>query len=116
MGFSVPDCEIICHLFETKVSWSLVFMAVSAISKYYVVDNITGTPIGQHPLVTIAKKAFRKQRPPIPRYHGTYNINIVLSFIENMRQNETLTLKQLSEKTVFLMVFLTLSRYCLALT
>ena len=76
----------------------------------------TGNTIGQHPLVTTAKKAFWQLKPLIPRYHGTYNINIVLRFIENLGQNETLTLKQLSEKTAFLVAFLTLSRYCLALT
>ena len=105
--------KFICHLFEINVSWSVVLMAVSANSKYHVVDKITGTPIGQHLLVTIAKKAFWQQRPPIPRYHGTYNVNIVLRFIENLGENETLTLKQLSEKIAFLVVFSTLSRYCL---
>ena len=85
--------KFIHHLFETNVSWSVVLMAVSAISKYHVVDKITGTPIGQHPLVTIAKKAFWQQRPPIPRYHGTYNITIILRFIESLGENETLSLK-----------------------
>ena len=59
----------------------------------------TGNTKDQHPLVTAAKKAFWQLKPPLPSYHGTYNINIVLRFIENMRQNETLTLKQLSENS-----------------
>ena len=72
--------------------------------------------VGQHPLVIIAKKAFGQLKLPIPRYHGTYNISIILRFIESLGKNKTLTLKQLSEKTAFLVVFLTLSRYCLDLT
>ena len=40
----------------------------------------------------------------------------ILVFLESFGQNETLTLKQLSEKTAFLVALSTLSRYCLALT
>ena len=50
--------KFIHHLFEAKVSWSVVLTAISAISKYHVVDKNTGTPIGQHSLVSVAKKAF----------------------------------------------------------
>ena len=85
--------------------------AISAISNYHIVDRNTGTQVGQHPLVTTAKKAFWQPKPLIPRYHGTYNITAVLRFIESMGENETLTLKQLSEKTAFLVAFSTLSRY-----
>ena len=64
----------------------------------------------------MAKKAFWQLRPSIPRYHGTYDVSIVLRFIESFGENETLTLRQLSEKTTFLVTFSTLSRYCLGLT
>ena len=107
------NVKFIRHLFETNVSWSIVLTAILAISKYYVVDKNTGTLKGQHLLVTTTKKAFWQQRPPIPRYHGTYDVTIVLRFIESLGENETLTLKQLSEKTAFLVAFSTLSRYCL---
>ena len=103
--------KFICHLFEMKVSCSVVSTAVSAISKYHVVDKDTGIPIGQHSLVIMAKKAFWQQKPPIPRYHATYNTSVVLRCIESLGENETLSNKQLSEKTAFLVVFSTLSRY-----
>ena len=79
--------KFICHLFKAKVSWSMVLTAISAISKYHVVDKNTGTPIGQHSLVSMAKKAFWQQRPPIPRYHGTYDVTIILRFIESLVEN-----------------------------
>ena len=60
--------------------------------------------------------AFWQLKPLIPRYYGMYDISIILIFIESLGQNETLTLKPLSEKTAFLVVFLTLYRYCLGLT
>ena len=63
------------------------------ISKYHVVDKDSGTPIGQHSLVSMAKKAFWQQRPPIPRYHATYDVSVILRHIENLGQNESLTLK-----------------------
>ena len=46
---------------------SCVLMAISAISKYHIVDKNTGNSVGQHPLVNTAKKAFWQLRPPIPR-------------------------------------------------
>ena len=103
--------RFIRHLFESKYSFSMVSMAVSAISKYHVVDKDSGTPIGQHSLVSMAKKAFWQQRPPIPRYCATYDVTVILRHIENLGENETLTLKQLSEKRAYLVAFSTLSRY-----
>ena len=50
--------KFIRDLFETKVFCSVVCMAVSAISKYHVVDKDTGIPEGQHSLVAMAKKTF----------------------------------------------------------
>ena len=105
--------KFICHSFEANVSLFVVLTAILAICKYHVVDENTGTHIGQHSLVSMAKKAFWQQRPPIPRYYGTYDVAIVLRFIESLGENETLTLKQLSEKTAFLVAVSTLSRYCL---
>ena len=88
-------------------------MAILAISKYHIVDKNTENSVGQHPLVSTAKKAFGQLKPLIPRYHGTYDISIILRFIENLEENETLKLKQLSENIAFLVSFLTLSKYCL---
>ena len=103
-------------LFNYDVSCSVVRTAISAISKYHIIDANTRNTIGQHPLVKTAMKAFWQSKPLVPRHHGTNNINIILRFIENMGHNETLTLKQLSKKTACLVAFSTLSRYCLALT
>ena len=108
--------KFIFHLLETKVSYSVVSTAISAISKYHVVDKDTGIPVGQYSLVIMAIKTFWQQKPPIPRYHVTYDVSVILRYIESLGENETLTNKQLSEKTAFLVAFSTLSRYCLDLT
>ena len=35
--------RFICNLYESGVSWSVVLKAISAISKYHIVDRNTGT-------------------------------------------------------------------------
>ena len=86
-------------------------MAVSAISMYHVVDKDSGTPIGQHSLFPWPKKLFDNKDLQSTRYCAKYDIFVVLRHIENLGQNESLNLKQLSEKTVFLVACSILSRY-----
>ena len=87
--------KFICHLYNIGVFHKVMASAIAAISKYQITDKTSGINMGKHPLVTTAKKIFCQQRPPLPRYHGTDDIRIVLRFIEK----ETLSLKQLSFKT-----------------
>ena len=81
---------------DSVVSGSVVVVAILAISTYNIIDENTGNTIGKHPLVTTAMKTFCQLKPLIPRYHGTYNIDMVLRF---------------SKKTAFLLEFSTMSRY-----
>ena len=112
MGPSAPDCQIYPSPFRIKVFLLHgQYGCFSAISKYHIVVKDTSIPIGQHSLGFMAKKVFWQQRPPIPRYRATYDVSVVLRHIENLGQNESLTLKKLSGKTAFLVVFSTLSRY-----
>ncbi len=62
--------KFIRHLYVSKVSWSVVLMAILAISKYQIVDKNIGNSVGQHPKVSTAEKAFWQLKPLIPRYHG----------------------------------------------
>ena len=103
--------KYIYNLFRLKYSFSIVNTVCSAISKYHVVNKDTSIPIGQHSLVSMAKKAFWQKRPPMPRYPATYDVTVVLRHIENLGENEMLTLKKLSEKTSFVVACLTLSGY-----
>ena len=57
--------------FKLKVFNSVVSTAVSAISKYHVVDKDNSTPVGEHSLVIMAKKLFDNknlQSPDIVPY------------------------------------------------
>ena len=75
----------------------MVSMAILAISKYQVTDKDTGITVRQHSLVVTAKKAFWQLKPPIPQYHATYDVSVVLRYIKSLGENENLSNKQLSE-------------------
>jgi len=61
-------------------------------------DHIEGTPIGQHPLVSRLLEEIYNSQPPQPRYSTTWNVDIVVRFIQSMGDNKVLPLKLLSQK------------------
>ena len=71
----------------------MVNTVCSAISKYHIVDKDTDLPIGQHSLVSIAKKAFWQQGPPLPKHCGNYDVRIILKLIEKFGANKVLSLR-----------------------
>ena len=91
-------------MYNIGIPNALVGTPISAISKYHITDVISGLTVGKHPLVTRANKAFWQLKPPVPNYQGTYDVKIILTLIESLGENKTLTLKQLSLKTAFLVV------------
>ena len=105
--------KFICHLYNSGLSFDVMRNSVSAVSKYHITGE-AGVTIGKHPLVTRAKKAFWQLKPPLPKYRGTWDVKIVLRFIESLGENDSLTLSSLSCKTAFLLAFSTLSRCCLS--
>ena len=106
--------KYIHHIFETGIFSAMIASAIAAVSKYYIPDKDSGVNVGRYPLVTTAKKkVFWQQRHPLPKYYGTYHMTIILKFKEYLGKNETLSLRKLSFKTLLLLVFSTLSRYCL---
>ena len=73
-------------------------------------SQIEGIPIGQHPLVSRLTKGIYNCRPPQPRYTATWDVDIVIARILNLGVNSVLSLKQLSQKLVVLMVLVEASR------
>uniref|UniRef100_A0A1X7UF04 Core-binding (CB) domain-containing protein n=1 Tax=Amphimedon queenslandica TaxID=400682 RepID=A0A1X7UF04_AMPQE len=80
----------------------------SAISSVH--DKVDGVPVGQHPLVTRLIKGIFNNRPPIPRYSSTWDVQTVLRYLESLGPSTNLSLKLLSLKTVFLMAITRPSR------
>ena len=102
--------KFIVHMFKANLKYQTMNVAVSAISKHHI-RLPSGKTIAHHPVVQQAKKAFWQQRPPLLRYCCTYNASLVLKYLADLGENETLGLKSLTYKTAFLIAFSTLSRY-----
>ena len=75
--------KIICHMKNTIVSHAVMASAIAAVSKYHISDNDFGVNIGRHPVVTTTIKYFWQQK-----YHGTYDVRIILRIIENLGENK----------------------------
>ena len=73
----------------------------SAISSAHV--YLDGKPVGQHPLVVRLMKGISISRPPQPRCQHTWDVAAVTDNLTKLGQNNSLTLKQLSQKLCMLM-------------
>ena len=80
----------------------------SAISSVH--DKADGVPVGQHPIITRLIKGIFNVRPPIPRYSNTWDVQLVLNFLQTQGESETLPLKTLMLKNVFLVAITRPSR------
>ena len=62
--------------------------------------------MGQHPLVSRFLKGVFNCRPLAPRYTTTWDIDVVLSYIKSLPDNEHLSFQLLKCKVVMLMVLI----------
>ena len=73
----------------------------SAISfNHHMVD---GVPIGRHPLVLNLMKGSFRDNPPVPRYTQTWDVQVVLSYLQELGPNARLTQKELTLKLAMLL-------------
>merc|ERR1712114_90052 len=86
--------KFIRHCQELGVTYHVVKNAIFAVSKYHITGD-SGLTMGRHPLVARARKAFWQNSPPLPRYRGTWDAKIVLRFLEDLGENDSLSLKVL---------------------
>ena len=109
--FSCPPAVLVKyvrHLYETGSAYSTVNFHRSAISKFH--SGYGGSAIGSHSMVSQAVKAVFRLRPPLPKYRATFDITIVFTYLLGLPDNADLSLKQLTFKTLFLLICSTLSR------
>ena len=62
------------------------------------------------PLVVQLLKGAYNLRPPLPRYSSTWDVSLVVSFIDGLGVNESLSLKDLSQKLGFLLALTAMER------
>jgi len=80
----------------------------SAISSIH--ERVEGHSIGQHPLISHLLKGAFNQNPPTPRYSHFWDVGLVLRFIRQLGENNTLSLKWISIKIAMLMALTCPSR------
>ena len=66
--------------------------------------------VGEHPLVSQLLKGMFHSRPPLPRYSVTWDIQKVIDYIKSLGNNESLSLKCLSQKLGILLAITSLER------
>ena len=100
--------EYLSYLFYDKeLSYSSINTARSALSAFILCDNGT---IGQHPLICRFVKGVYQLRTPIPRSRVTWDVEKLLKFLRNWKDNEFLNLKLLSWKLASLIAIVTAQR------
>ena len=98
-----PFLEFLTGLFKEGLQYRSINTIRSAVSMTH--DHIEGNPIRRHPLVSRLLKGVYKSRPPQPRYSATWDVNVVIRYLQSMGENEVLSLKQRSQKLALLMAF-----------
>ena len=71
------------------------------------IDNLK---VGEHPLVSQLLKGMFHSRPPLPRYSVTWDIQTMIDHIQALGNNETLSLKCLSQKLGVLLAITSMER------
>ena len=82
--FSGPVKEVVnflAHLHKEGYQYRSLNAYRSAISSAH--ERVDGFTVGQHPLVTRLMNGVFNDRPPLPRYTCTWNVDTVLSFISS---------------------------------
>lgn len=95
------------YMSESGAEYSTVNFHRSAISKFHV--SVDGSPVGEHPLVSQAVRAVFRLKPPLPKYQATFDIVPVLNYVRSL-PTDSISLKQLSFKALFLTVYSSISR------
>ena len=100
--------EFLTSLFQEGMQYRSVNTIRSAVSMTHV--HIEGIPVGRHPLVSQLLKGMYNLRPPQPRYSTTWDVDIVIRYLQSLGNNDSLPLKVLSQKLLLLMALVEASR------
>ena len=71
---------------------------------------IDGYSVGEHPIIARLLKGMFHVRPPEPRYSFTWDVNVLLTFLESWFPLSALELKQLTLKTAALVALVSAQR------
>ena len=103
-----PFLEFLTSLFQEGMQYHSVNTIRSAVSMTH--EHIEGIPVGKHPMISQLLKGMYNLRPPQPRYSTTWDVDIVIRYLQSLGSNDGLSLKVLSQKLLFLMALVQASR------
>ena len=100
--------NFLAHLFKEGYQYRSLNAYRSAISSVH--EKTDGYEVGQHPLVFRLLKGGFNQRPPRLRYEVTWDVSIVLNYIESLEESDSLSLQILTWKLAMILALTRPSR------
>ena len=100
--------NFLSSLFQKGYEYRTINNYRSAISAFHV--GVNGQKMGQISLIKQVMKGAFNSRPPLPRYNETWDVDKVLKHLEGIGENQNLSLKELTFKTLTLMALTSASR------
>ena len=61
-------------------------------------DKVDGVEVGKHPTISHLLKDTFHERPPLPCYASTWDVNVLLQYLKGLDPSTDLLLKQLTYK------------------
>ena len=97
--------EFLVHMFhDTGVKYSAINTARSALSSF--LPPIGGVTVGNHPLVKRLMRGVFKERPALPKYINTYDVDVVLRYLDKLGPANSLPINRLTERLATLLCIL----------
>ena len=93
--------DFLAQLYELKYEYSTINCHRSAISAYH--DPIGNVPVGQHPQVSALMTGIFNQRPPKPRYSFVWDVEQVLTYLDQLPSNDRLSDRLLTLRLTMLL-------------
>lgn len=100
--------EYLTSLHRSGKAYSTVNLHRSMLSM--TLDSVGNVPLGQNPLIVKLLKGCYNENPPQPKYAKMWDPEVVLNFMQNSTATESLSLSDLTRKTVTLLALSTLMR------
>lgn len=92
--------DFLTSLYESGVGYSALNTARSALSAVGII--IDGFSVGSHPIVIRYMKGVFNERPSLPRYSETWDVSLVLKYLQKLSPVKDLSLKLLTFKLAML--------------
>lgn len=101
----IDVANFLTQLYTSGASYNTINLARSAVSAY--LSPGASDSIGNHPVVCRVVKGVFHNRPPLPKYQETWDVDTVLHLLNTWPPAESLSLQQLTYRTVMLVALLT---------